>query len=140
MDSENNLNIIKYIIRNTPYGLLKETIEHLKILVGQSVLEDEAVLEELKLYDEEHLRQINYNDEKIVISKYNRNEENMYYDNQKKLKFSISALSENFDKIIQLEDHDLPKNEFVELLSKSLNAYKEKYYDGKISAATGIII
>ncbi len=139
MDSDNTTNIIKYIIRNIPYGLLKETLEHLKVLVGQSALEEKEIKDELTLYEEEHLKHVNYNDEKMILSKLNKNEENFYFEQMKKLKITISPLSDNFDKIVNLEENELPQNEFFNIISKILNSYKEKNFENSISAATGRI-
>jgi hypothetical protein len=137
MNSDSTTNIIKYIIRNVPYGLLKETLEHLKLLVGQSALEQKEIQEELAVYDEEHLKQINYNDEKIILSKLNKDNENFYIDQHKKSKFSIEPLSENFDKIVNLDGHELEQNNFFNFISKYLLIYKEKNFENNISAATG---
>jgi hypothetical protein len=138
MDSDNTTNIIKYIIRNVPYGLLKETLEHLKLLAGQSALEQKEILEELAIYEEEHLKHVNYNDEKIILSRLNKNDEKFYVDQNKKTKFSIEPLSENFDKIVNLEGHELPQNNFLNYVSKFLHSYREKNFENNISAATGI--
>ena len=104
MDSENNLPIIKYIIKNTPIGHLKETIENLKIVIGGSFMDSKAVLDEISAYEEEHFKQINLNEDKIIISKHNKDDEGYYNDQSKKLKIKANPLNENIEKIVELNN------------------------------------
>jgi len=134
----NNLTIIKYIIKSTPIGHLKETIECLKNIVGGSAMEEPEVLQEISSYEEEHFKQINLNDDKIIISKFSKDSEGMYHDQSKKLKISIAPLSENIDKII---DHDT-EHSHTSLRNKldvKLLEYKKLNYNSNITATNSNI-
>ena len=134
MDPSNTNNILKYIIRNTPYGHLKETIENLKSLVGSSAIEEQEIQDEIRLYEEEHLKHVHLNDDRILISKLNKDEENFYFDQSKKLKILVSPLSENIDKISEAEVAQGPVEDFRSSLDKALNEYKNRSFKSGISA------
>ena len=136
MDQSNVNNIVKYIIRSTPYGHLKETVENLKNLVGAAAIEDKEIQDEITNYEEEHFKQVNLNEDKIIISKLNKDEENYYHDQTKKFKIMINPLSENIEKITELEEGD---NQFRALLDKLFAEYRDKCYKSGISASNGKI-
>ncbi len=147
MDSNNTINIIKYIIRNTPFGHLKETMENLRTLVGASLLEHSDVLDEIKAYEEDHFKQVSLNDDKIVISKYNKDEDNFYHDQSKNLKIMVNPLSENIEKIEKIENNENEQDhyysdQFSANLHKSLsrlsNEYKDRCYKSGVAAVNGI--
>jgi hypothetical protein len=128
MDSANNANIIKYLIRSTPIGHIKETVKNLKTITDPNLLEEKEVQDELRAYEEDHFRQFNLNEDKIVISKYNKDEEGFYHDQTKKLKISILPGSDNIEKIVELDDSQIPKSEVRDSLDKAVGEYKEKNY------------
>jgi capping protein alpha len=137
MDSSNITNIVKYIIRNTPFGHLKETIENIKNLVGASIFEEKDIQDELKAYEEEHFKQVNLNDDKIIMSKFNKDSEDFYYDQSKNLKIMINPLSENIEKISEIEGEN---NSFAEILNKFLIEYRDKSYKSGVCAVNSNII
>ena len=138
MDPNNVNNIVKYLIRSTPYGHLKETIDNLKNLVGASVIDDKAIQDEINIYEEDHLKQVSLNEDKIILSKFNKDEDNYYHDQTKKIKILINPLSENIEKIVEIEDNGKHHN-LRDSLDKLLNEYKEKSYKGGISASNSKI-
>jgi hypothetical protein len=133
MDSENVLNIVKYLIRSTPYGHLKETLENLKNLVGSSIIEEKQIQDEISFYEEDHLRQVSLNEDKIIISKYNKDDEGFYHDQGKKIKIQINPLSENIEKINDLED--ISNYEFRNFLEKALSEYVSRCFKSGITAS-----
>jgi hypothetical protein len=139
MDPSNVINIVKYLIRSTPYGHLKETVENLKNLVGSHIIEEKEVQDEIASYEEEHLKHVNLNDDKIIISKFNKDEENYYHEQTKKIKILINPLSENIEKISDLEE-DYQNSNFRDILDKALNEYKDKSYKSAITASNSILI
>jgi len=114
MDSEANFNLdaIKYIIRNTPIGHLKDCIDNLKAIIGPNFLEEQAIKSELAKYEEDHFKSVNFNDDKILISKFNKDSDNFYHDQSRKIKISLSPLSENIDLIKDLDQEELDKLNF----------------------------
>lgn len=134
MDSDNVTNIIKYIIRFTPYGHLKETIENLKTLVGASVIEEKEVQDEIAVYEEDHMRQVNLGDDKIIVSKFNKDDENYYHEQSKNIKIQIQPLNENIEKIVETESSPDNTHAFRQLLDKLLQEYKNKCYKSGITA------
>lgn len=133
MDSENVLNIVKYLIRSTPYGHLKETLENLKNLVGSSIIDEKQIQDEISIYEEDHLRQVSLNEDKIIISKYNKDNEGFYHDQGKKIKIQINPLSENIEKINDLED--VNNFEFRNFLEKALSEYVSRCFKSGITAS-----
>lgn len=114
MDSETNVNLdaIKYIIRNTPIGHLKDCLDNLRALIGSGIFEEPAIKEELTKYEEDHFRTVNFNEDKIIISKYNKDSENFYHDQTRKIKISLLPLSENIETINDLDQAELHKLSF----------------------------
>lgn len=113
MDSENIINVVKYVIKNTPIGHLKETVENLKTLVGSALLENQAVLDEITLYEETHLKQMHLNEDKIIIAKQNKDEEGFYHDLAKNLKIAVNPLNDNIEKISELNVDAEQKNKLA---------------------------
>ncbi len=138
MDSENVVNIVKYLIRSTPYGHLKETLENLKNLVGSSIIDEKQIQDEITFYEEDHLRQVSLNEDKIIISKYNKDEEGFYHDQGKKIKIQINPLSENIEKINDLEEQN--NFEFRNFLEKALNDYVNRCFKSGITASNSKIV
>jgi len=114
MDSETNVNLdaIKYIIRNTPIGHLKDSLENLKTLIGSYIFEEKAIKEELAKYEEDHFKTVNFNEDKIIISKSNKDSENFYHDQTRKIKISLLPLSDNIEVIQNLDSAELEKLNF----------------------------
>ena len=144
MDSNNTINIVKYIIRNTPFGHLRETIDNIKFLVGNLVIDHPEVQDEIKTYEEEHFKQISLNEEKIVITKYNKDKDNYYHDQSKNLKICVNPMNENIEKIEKITSTDVEDegigytDEFSKNLHKSLtkllSQYKDRCYKNGVAA------
>jgi len=128
-----NIPIVKYIIKSSPIGHLKETIENLKTVIGNSALEDKEIQAEIVSYEEDHYKQISLNDDKILISKFTKDEEGFYHDQSKKIKISIVPMSENIEKIVDLDDSNA-SNPLRVTIDKKLMEYKEKNYKTSITA------
>lgn len=129
MDSSNFINVAKYIIRNTPIGHLKETLENLKNLIGPNIIEEKEVQDEITSYEEEHFKQVPLNEDKIILSKFNKDEDGFYHDQSKKLKIAISPLNENIEKLVEIES----PSTFRDIIDKHLEEYKNKFYKGGIT-------
>lgn len=114
MDSETNVNLdaIKYIIRNTPIGHLKDSLENLKTLIGSYIFEEKAIKEELAKYEEDHFKTVNFNEDKILISMFNKDSDNFYHDQTRKIKISLLPLSDNIEVIHDLDAAELEKLNF----------------------------
>lgn len=114
MDSETNVNLdaIKYIIRNTPIGHLKDSLDNLKSLIGSYIFEEKSIKEELAKYEEDHFKTVNFNEDKILISKFNKDSENFYHDQARKIKISLLPLSDNIDVIHNLDAEEIEKLKF----------------------------
>jgi hypothetical protein len=140
MDSDEIVNIIKYLIKFTPIGHIKETIKNLKSIVDPALLDEKVVQDELSAYEEEHFKQISLNDDKIILSKFNKDEDNYYHDQSKKIKILVQPLNENIEKIVEIEEHELTHNPTRNLLDKALTAYREKNYKTGITGSNSKII
>lgn len=112
MEAERNKNIVKYLIRECPIGHIKEILENIKSLISPSILEEEDIQEELKKYEEAHFRQISLKDDKIILSQYNKDSDNNYYDQMSNIKIKIQPLNENIDKITELTEEEKANIEF----------------------------
>lgn len=60
------VNIVKYLIRETPIGHLKTLLDNLKVIVGFEVIDCKDVNDEILLYEQEHLKQIDLGGDKII--------------------------------------------------------------------------
>ena len=85
----NEINVAKYIIKQTPIGHLSQALENLNIVCGEELMDQEEVKAEIKNYQEDHLEQLRYNDAKVIVSKLNKDSDNFYYDQNKNIKFQL---------------------------------------------------
>ena len=113
----------KFIIDNTPVGFIQEIDDNLKSL--NSHLEESKEFKDLiKSYEEDHFKQVPLGEDKLILSKFNKDDQGYYYDQSKKYKLLINPLSENFEKLEKItQNYPLQV-----LLDKKVNEYKEKYY------------
>ena len=137
MEANQNTEILKYIIKSAPIGHLSQTIENLKNLVGVSSLENKEIDQEITNYEEQHFKQLKIKDEKIVINPYNRSEGNFYEDQNKKVRICPTPLSENIEKIEDVEA--VAESRLRDELYKACEDYKNKNFKSEISAINGII-
>lgn len=135
MDSESILPIIKYLIKSTPIGHLKETIDNLKIILSAKTIETSDIFQEIQSYEEEHMRQFNLENEKVLISKETKDETGFYHDQGKKIKIQVMPLNDNIEKIEKIDD--LPTNETRQFLYDELVKYKHEQYKDSVTAVNG---
>lgn len=135
MGDENNLNVAKYIIHQIPIGHIEESVEKLKIICGEELIDSAEVKAELVSYEENHFKHIPYNDGKILLSKETKDGEDYYYDQSKQIKIKVNPLS---DEIVSSEAISMESS-----LQKAINAkmkeFKAKYYKDSITAVNGNI-
>ena len=134
MDNQNT-DILKYIIKSAPIGHLSQTIENLKNLVGASLMDRKDILDEIIIYEEQHFKQLKIKDEKIVINPYNKDEGNLYEDQLKRVKISPTPLSENIEKIEDVEN--VVECKLRDEIYKALDEYKKKNFKEEITAING---
>lgn len=63
-----------------------KTIESLKTVVGPVAIEYKEIQKEISTYEEDHFKQVSLSDDKIVLSKYTKDDEGYYHDQNKKIK------------------------------------------------------
>lgn len=129
--------IIKFLIRETPIGHIKSTIDNIKIILGIEVTDDPEIVEELINYENEHLRLVNVGEDKIILSNIVKDSDGLYHDQNKKLKIAISPLNENIDRI---EDVNCEVCKIRSCLYEQLSKYKEKNYKPNVTAINGKLI
>lgn len=131
MDQQ-TLSIIKFLIKETPVGHIKSTIDNLKVILGLDLTDNNEIRNELVHFEEQHLRHVNVNDEKIVLSSFNNGNDGFYYDQVKKLKISIEPLNENIEKIETLNKSPC---ELTMKIDEALKKHIEKNYKSSVTAS-----
>ena len=132
MDQQ-NIDILKYIIKSAPIGHLSQTIENLKNLVGASSMDRKEIFDEIMNYEEKHFKHLKINDEKIVINCYNKEEGNSYEDQIRNV--NPTPLSENIEKIQDLEN--VLECKLRDEIYKELEEYMKKSFKPDITAING---
>ena len=117
------LDAAKFIIENTPIGLLNETNNYIKLL-DEKLTYTKEYNNILKKYEEEHFKQIPLENDKSLITNYNKDNDNFYHDQTKKYKVQILPLSENFEKLERLTDENI----LQALIEEEIIKYQNKYY------------
>lgn len=120
--------IAKYIIGQTPIGLLNSSLNSLKVLLKEEVLKTPEVLQEIKNYKESHLMPITIENvkSKVIISSLNKDSDDYYYDQGQKIRFKLNLKCE----VENLEEFE-SKNETRRKIEKKLIEYINKYYNKK---------
>jgi hypothetical protein len=120
--------IAKYIIGQTPIGLLNSSLNSLKVLLKEEVLKTPEVLQEIKNYKESHLMPITIENvkSKVIISSLNKDSDDYYYDQGQKIRFKLNLRCE----VENLEEFE-SKNETRRKIEKKLIEYINKYYNKK---------
>ena len=131
------VNIVKYLIRETPIGHLKTLLDNLKVIVGFEVIDCKEVNDEILLYEQEHLKQIDLGGDKIILSKFNKDGNDYFHDQQQGLKIKAVANLENAEKIEKIEQSD---DNLRSLLHKAFLKYRDTNFKKEISAANGKFI
>lgn len=133
MDAQ-NIAIVKFLIKETPIGHLKGTLDNLKSILGVDVLESEEIRKEIIAYEEEHLKQLSVDEDKILISSITKDSDGYYYDQNKNLKVLATPMNENFEKI---EKCSSDNSELKSALYAKLDDYKKKNYKAGITSING---
>ena len=84
--------IAKYIINYTPVGLLDSALINLKVLVKKDVIDSPEIQQELNKYKQDHLIPIKIPNlqKKVIISPYNKDSDEFYYDQIQKIRFKLN--------------------------------------------------
>lgn len=128
------INIVKFLIKETPIGNLKSVIDSLKILVGFEVIDSNEVKNEILKYEKDHLKHINIGDDKIVLSDNTSDENGNFYDQYLKLKVNPIPNSDNVDK---LETIEVENDTLRDLLYSKFKIYKDKNFKSEITSING---
>lgn len=128
------INIVKFLIKETPIGNLKSVIDNLKILVGFEVLDSNEVKNEILKYEKDHLKHINIGDDKILLSDKTSDENGYFYDQNLKLRVNPIPNSDNVEK---LETIEVEKDTLRDLLFNNFKSYKEKNFKSDITSING---
>ena len=131
--------VAKYIIKKTPIGHLGKSLENLRGLVGEQVMDTEDVKMEIHNYGETHLSQVenDFTKTKVVISNLTKDENGYYYDQGQKVKFKIGVDSGAVEDAQATECTDdlreAVENKVKEYINKSYKTEVTKYnvYLGK---------
>ena len=117
--------LAKFIIENTPIGFLNESLKHLEVLVKKETLNKDKVKQAIKDYHETHFIPIYINEIKseVIFSPKNKDNDDIYYDNGKKIRFKVD-LNLNPQNIETYES----KNETRIIIEKKLVEYLNYYY------------
>jgi len=83
-------------------------------------------------YEETHFKHLKVKDDKIVINSNNKVAENTYEDQIKKLRITLTPLSENIEKIEELES--VPECRLRDEIYKHLEEYRNKNFKAETSA------
>ena len=118
--------VAKYIIKKTPIGHLGKSLENLKALVGEQVMETDDVKKEIHNYGEAHLSSVenNFTNTKVVISNLTKDSEGFYYDQGQKVKFKIGIESGSVEEAQETES----PNELRDIVDNKVKEYLNKCY------------
>ena len=129
--------LCKYIIENTPVGLLDSSLKSLKALLKEETLKSPEVVNAIKRYREDHLMPISIKDvkQKVIISSSNKDSDGFYYDQGQKIRFKLNSKGEG-EKVEKFESKDENRQKIEDKLKEYINKYYNKnntiytvYYD-----------
>ena len=102
------VNVAKYIIKKTPIGHLGKSLENLRSVVGEQVMDTDDVKKEIHNYGETHLSPVNNDvtNTKVVISPLTKDSEGFYHDQGQKVKFKIGLESGAVEEAQSTEIHN----------------------------------
>ena len=120
------VNVAKYIIKKTPIGHLGKSLENLRSVVGEQVMDTDDVKKEIHNYGETHLSPVNNDvtNTKVVISPLTKDSEGFYHDQGQKVKFKIGLESGAVEEAQSTEIH----NDLRDAVQAKLKQYLEKCY------------
>ena len=120
------VNVAKYIVKKTPIGHLGKSLENLRSVVGEEVMDTNDVKTEIHNYGENHLSQVlnNVTNTKVVISSLTKDSEGFYHDQGQKVKFKIGLDSGSVE---DAQPTDI-QNDLRDAIEAKLKEYLEKCY------------
>ena len=120
------VSVAKYIIKKTPIGHLGKSLENLRAVVGEEVMDKDDVKKEIHAYGENHLSAVNNDvtNSKVVISPLTKDSEGFYYDQGQKVKFKIGLESGAVEEAQSVEVH----NDLRDAPEQKVKKYLEKCY------------
>ena len=123
--------VAKYIIKKTPIGHLGKSLENLRSLVGEQVMETNEVKSEIHDYGETHLSAVqnDVTNSKVLISSLTKDNEGFYYDQGQKVKFKIGTESGEVEEAQAIEC----SNELRDLIDNKVKEYLNKCYKTEVT-------
>ena len=120
------INVAKYIVKKTPIGHLGKSLENLRSVVGEQVMDTDDVKKEIHTYGETHLSAVNNDvtNSKVVISALTKDAEGFYHDQGQKVKFKIGLESGAVEEAQASEI----QNDLRDTIEQHLKQYLEKCY------------
>ena len=120
------VNVAKYIIKKTPIGHLGKSLENLRSVVGEQVMDTDDVKKEIHNYGENHLSAVNNDvtNSKVVISPLTKDAEGFYHDQGQKVKFKIGLES---GAVEEAQQTDI-QNDLRNSIESALKNYLQKCY------------
>ena len=118
--------VAKYIIKKTPIGHLGKSLDNLRSVVGEQVMDTDEIKKEIHIYGETHLSAVSNDvtNSKVVISPLTKDSEGFYYDQGQKVKFKIGLESGAVEEAQQEEVH----NDLRDAIEKKIKEYLGKCY------------
>ena len=125
------VNVAKYIIKKTPIGHLSKSLENLRSVVGEQVMDTDEVKKEIHAYGETHLSAVNNDvtNSKVVISPLTKDAQGFYYDQGQKVKFRIGLESGAVEEAQSTEVN----NDLRDVVEKKLKEYLQKCYQMEVT-------
>jgi hypothetical protein len=120
--------LAKYIIHKTPIGLLDQSMYNLKILLKGDILTSPEILKELNIYKQNHLIpfEVKNAKTKVIVSPYNKDNEDFYYDQIQKIRFKLNDKYEPEN----VEEYTI-NTEIFRKIWRRMDEYIKKYYNAK---------
>ena len=118
--------IAKYIISQTPIGLLDSSLENLKVLVKEEILKSPEIIKELTTYKETHLIPISIPNvkNKVIFCPLNKDNNDFYYDQIQKIRFKLNDKGEPEN----IEEYEINTEIFMRVCRR-IDEYIKKYYN-----------
>ena len=118
--------VAKYIIKKTPIGHLGKSLDNLKSVVGEQVMDTDEVKKEIHTYGETHLSPVSneVTNTKVVISSLTKDSEGFYHDQGQKVKFKIGLESGAVEEAQQEEVN----NDLRDTIETKIKEYLKKCY------------
>jgi capping protein alpha len=125
------VNVAKYIIKKTPIGHLGKSLENLRSVVGEQVMDQADVKKEIHNYGENHLSAVDNNvtNSKVVISPLTKDSEGFYHDQGQKVKFKIGLES---GEVEEAQATDI-QNDLRNVIEQKVKEYLEKCYKMEVT-------